>query len=60
MSIALDFNFLVVLNLLIVVLWPATGNYSATRNNAINVIMLILTVIAVVFDIVYLVIRLVR
>ncbi len=58
MKTLLDFNFLVILNLLVIVLWPASGAYPGTRANVLTVIMVILTVIAVVIDIVFLAIRL--
>ena len=64
MDTLLDFQFVAVLNLLIIVLWPATGPYMGTRTatdgarwsgmNALSIIMLILTVIAVILDIVFL------
>ena len=65
----LDFNFLVILNLLIMLVWPVNGYYTSTRPaqqapagtriNVFGIIMLILTVIAVIFDIVFVVIKLV-
>jgi hypothetical protein len=56
----LDFNFLAILNLFVIVLWPASGRYSGTRSNVLGIIMLILTIIAVVLDIVFMAIALVR
>ena len=62
----LDFNFLAILNLFVIVLWPA-GSYTITtppatpgppRRNVFHIIMLILTVIAVVFDIIFIVLKL--
>jgi hypothetical protein len=60
MSTILNFEFLVILNLLVIVLWPASGTYEGTRSNALNIIMVILTVIAVLFDIAFIVLRLVH
>ena len=64
MSTLLNFEFLVILNLLVTLAWPATGPYMGTRTatdgarwsgmNALSIIMLILTVIAVILDIVFL------
>lgn len=50
----LNFNFLAILNLMIIILWPATGTYTGTRSSVFRVIMIILTIIAVVLDIVFL------
>jgi hypothetical protein len=58
MNALLGFNFLVILNLFVIVLWPASGQYSGARSSVVGVIMLILTVIAVVLDIFYLVLKL--
>jgi hypothetical protein len=58
MKTLLDFNFLAILNLLVIVLWPASGAYAGARANVLNIIMVILSVIAVVIDIVFLAIRL--
>ncbi len=60
MSTLLDFQFLVILNLLVIALWPASGMYTGTRANVLSIIMIILTVIAVVLDIVFLAVRLVH
>jgi len=60
MSTLLDFQFLVILNLLVIALWPASGMYTGTRANVLSMIMIILTVIAVVLDIVFLAVRLVH
>jgi hypothetical protein len=57
MSILLDFQFLVVLNLLVCLVWPASVPYRTTLNNAISIIVLILTILAVLFDIVFLVLK---
>ena len=56
----LNFNFLAILNLFVLLLWPASGTYSGARQSAVGIIMLILTIIAVVLDIVFLVLQLVR
>jgi hypothetical protein len=64
MQTLISFNFLAILNLFVIVLWPASGYYSGTRNNILGIIMviltIILTIITVVLDIVYMVIALVR
>ncbi len=57
MSIFLDFQFLVVLNLFALLLWPASEPYAGDRRNAVGVIILILTVIAVVADVFFLVLH---
>ncbi len=59
----LNFNFLVILNLFIVILWPASGWYNGVRGSVprydvLGVILLILTVIAVILDIFYMVLAL--
>ena len=59
MKTLLDFNFLVILNLLVLLLWPASGAVVGDRRNVLSIIMVVLTVIAVVVDIVFLAIRLV-
>ncbi len=56
----LDFEFLVILNLFVIALWPASGTYQGTRSNVLNIIMVIITVITIVLDIVFLVLRLVH
>ena len=60
MSALLDFNFLAILNLLVLLLWPASSPYVVDRRSAVGIIILLLTIIAVVFDIVFLVLRLVH
>lgn len=57
MKTLLDFNFLVILNLLVVLLWPASGASVSDRRSVLSIIMVILTVIAVVIDIIFLAIR---
>lgn len=57
MKTLLDFNFLVILNLLVLLLWPASGASIGDRRSVLSIIMIILTVIAVVIDIVFLAIR---
>ena len=59
MKTLLDFNFLVILNLLVLLLWPASGAVVGDRRNVLSIIMVVLTVVAVVVDIVFLAIRLV-
>ncbi len=58
MATLLNFNFLVILNLLVLLLWPASGTYAGDRRNVLSIIMVILTVIAVVIDVVFLAVRL--
>ncbi len=60
MSTLLDFQFLAILNLLVIALWPVSGTYTGTRASLLSIIMIILTVIAVVLDIVFLAVRLVH
>jgi len=60
MSIFLDFSFLAILNLFVLILWPVLGAYAGPRRNVLDIIVLILAVIAVVADIVYIVLRLVH
>lgn len=60
MSQLLSFNFLVILNLFVIVLWPASGSYHGTRSDVLYVIMIIFTVIAVVLDVIYMVLALVH
>ena len=69
MDTLLDFQFVVILNLLICIAWQGTGPYMGTRTvtdgartdgtrwssmNAVSIIMLILVVLAVILDIVFL------
>jgi len=60
MKTLLDFNFLVILNLLVLLLWPASGAVVGDRRNVLSIIMVVLTVIAVVVDILFLAIRVVN
>lgn len=60
MGTLLDFQFLVILNLFVLLLWPVIGTYTGPRRNALDVIMLILAVIAIVVDIVFIVLHLVH
>jgi len=61
MSIFLNFNFLAILNLLIIILYPAVGYYrpapapDAKRMDVLGIILLILTVVAVLADIIFMV-----
>jgi hypothetical protein len=64
----LNFEFLAILNLFVILLWPASGRYAApgatgvpgARASVIGVILLILTVIAVVLDIFFMVLSIAR
>lgn len=66
----LSFNFLAILNLFVILLWPASGYYmnsrpgnpagNPPRMNVLGIIMLILTVIAVILDILFMAVALVR
>jgi hypothetical protein len=60
MSTFLDFQFLAILNLFVLMLWPVFGTYIGPRRNVLDVIVLILAVIAVVADIVFIVLKLVH
>lgn len=53
----LDFEFLVILNLFILLLYPATGPYRTARYDVASIIMIILTIIAVVLDVAFLVLK---
>lgn len=53
----LDFQFVAILNLFVLLLWPATGTYSGTRTSVLNMIMYILTALAVLLDIIFLVLK---
>jgi hypothetical protein len=63
MSIVLNFEFLVILNLLVTIAWPASGTYTrgpeAPRpgSSVLGYIMLFLTVVAAIADIVFLAVR---
>lgn len=57
MGILLDFQFLAILNLFVGLLYPATGPYRTARYDAASIIMLILTILAVLFDVVFLVLK---
>jgi hypothetical protein len=60
MKTLLDFNFLVILNLLVLLLWSVSGAFPVgdtpdrPRRSVLSIIMVLLTVIAVVIDIVFL------
>lgn len=60
MSTFLDFQFLAILNLLVLLLWPVFGTYTGPRRNALDIIVLILAIIAVIADIVFIVLKLVH
>jgi uncharacterized membrane protein len=53
----LDFNFLTILNLFVIILYPATTPYRKAAYDAVSIIMIILTIIAVVLDVFYLVLK---
>lgn len=52
----LDFQFMVILNLFVLLLWPALG----VSGEAVHIILLILTIIALVLDIVFIVLYVVH
>lgn len=52
--VVLNFEFLTIFNLFIVILWPATGTYTGARSNILPTIMVILTVIVAILDILFL------
>jgi hypothetical protein len=63
MGILLDFQFVVVLNLLVLALWPATSPYMGARTaeagrwsgmSPLYIILAILTALAFILDIVFL------
>lgn len=56
----LDFDFLAILNLLLIVAWPATSVYAGVRSSAMSIVMVILTIVAVILDIVFLALRLIH
>ncbi len=58
MSNLLDFQFLAILNLFVLLLWPASSPYTGDRRGAIGIIMVLLTVIAIVLDIFFVVLKL--
>lgn len=60
MDVFLDFDFLVILNLFVLLLWFASEPYVGNRRNVLGVIVLIMAVIAVVADIVFIVLKLVH
>lgn len=60
MGTLLDFNTLVVLNLLVILLLHAGEPYTTDRRNVLGVIVLILAVIAVLADIVFIVLKFVH
>jgi len=60
MSILLDFEFLVILNLLLWGAWYTSEAYRTSPNkgaNAVSIIIIVLEAIAVLFDIVFLVLK---
>jgi hypothetical protein len=58
MGVLLDFNFLAILNLFVLLLWPSFVPLVATdKRTALNLIMVIITVIVVLGDIFFLVLK---
>ena len=57
MGTFLDFDFLAILNVFIILLWLAGSPYSADRRNALGFIVLILAAIAIVADVFFLVFK---
>ena len=56
MAKLLNFEVVVVLNLFVLLLWPSSGRYPEGQGrNAVGIIILILTVIAIVVDVIFLV-----
>ena len=60
MSALQDFNFLVILNLLVLILWHVGEPHTTDRRNVLGIIVLILAAIAVVADIVFIVLKFVH
>jgi len=54
MATLLTFEFLAIFNLIVIVLWPARDLYAGARTSALSIVMAILTIIAVVLDILFL------
>lgn len=57
MSRWINFEFLAILNLFVLLLWPASGTYGGTRKDVMGVMVLIITIIAVILDIVFIVLH---
>ena len=61
MGAFLDFNFLAILNLTVLLLWMAADSpHVGNRRNIFGIIVLIMAVIAVIADIVFIVLKLVH
>lgn len=56
----LDFSFLVILNLLVLLLWSAGDPYTTDRRNVLGIIVLVLAIIAVIVDIAFIVLKFVH
>jgi hypothetical protein len=56
----LDFQFLVILNLFVGLIWWISGPYRGTRSDVPSIIITVLAVVAVVLDIVFLVLKFMR
>lgn len=57
MNLLLDFQLLVILNLFVLLLWPVTTPYTTNRRDAVSIIMLGLTILVILGDIYYLVLK---
>jgi hypothetical protein len=57
MSTLLNFEFLAILNLFILLLWPSSAPYINDRRGALGMIILIVTIVVVFGDIVFLVLK---
>jgi hypothetical protein len=57
MATLLDFTFLTILNLFVIILYPATTPYRKAAYDAVSIIMIILTAIAMILDIIFLVLK---
>lgn len=60
MATFIDFNSLAILNLLVALLWLASASYIGDRRDPIGIIVLILAAVAVVFNIVFIVLKFVH
>jgi hypothetical protein len=57
MNNLLNFEFLAILNFLVLLFWPASVPYREKPSSVFSIIAIILTVIAVFLDIVFLVLK---
>lgn len=61
MGTFLNFDFLAIFNLFVLLLWMAADSpYAASRRNVIGLIVLIMAVLAVVADVVFIVLKFVH